>query len=333
MDDKKCTVYSSEKGKSGHTIYKYLRDITSETDYDVNILGIDENALLKKFPKEAFDKNFFFYTESVVNYNPNHLDIIEHDNFRGFITHLSKTCSILWDMYKKPVFKLDLGIFHRTKDEIDFIKKHIKKQCFSRDIKFLSTTTYNDTLDSNFLNRGGAISDILMQRLLDNEYNVRLTHKGQNRFNFSSYYPENLTLIQNYISDREMHDLFLKNSFYLLPSVQVHAASLTMAMSYGLIPVISEGYGFEEYCSDFNSIRCFSYPDSIIVNQGINQDNISFIDYAEIDASFFVKFDELYYDREKLYLFRMNSLGQYISNYSPYMSKIGIENIFKQAIT
>lgn len=326
-------IFTSIPGKKEHSLYRKLEHITKDIDYNINILGVDENCTLLNYPNGSFSKKFFYYTEGVVNFPKQNLPILDNINFCGFISHLKDSCSDLWMKYKKPVYHLNLSANDRC-ENINRVKNKIMEDRFKEQINFVSTSTFQDYTDDNFYNRGGPVIDKIMLNLLTCGYNVKLTHRGANRFSFHHQYPDRLLVLSEYISDYDMDELLFQNCFYFLPSLQVHAASITKAMSFGLIPIVSNGAGLDEYCKKFNSINCFSYSKEIELHKQIPNHIIENINecYDNFEESFFIRFDELYKDRNILATMRLNSLNYYMTNLQEKLHRISIKTILDNAI-
>ncbi|MBI3862014.1 MAG: glycosyltransferase family 4 protein [Planctomycetia bacterium] len=59
-----------------------------------------------------------------------------------------------------------------------------------------------------------------------------------------------VTVLDKFLSAADLERLMLSSHLFLLPSARIHIMSVLQAMSYGLIPVVSDGWGMEEYVAD-----------------------------------------------------------------------------------
>ncbi len=56
-----------------------------------------------------------------------------------------------------------------------------------------------------------------------------------------------VSVLDEFLPSDRMHDLMLWNHIFLLPSARIHIMSVLQAMAYGLVPVVSDGWGMTEY--------------------------------------------------------------------------------------
>ena len=68
-------------------------------------------------------------------------------------------------------------------------------------------------------------------------------------------YPKNVNIIHDYLPKNKLEDIMYGQDVFLLPSKQVHSASLTEAFSFGMPSIVSNGWGMSEFCvDDFNCL-------------------------------------------------------------------------------
>lgn len=287
--------------KKFHPIYNQIRELTKDINASVNILGVDEFCdLISHYDESVFDDKFFYYTEGVVDYPEENLHILNHANFCGFISHMKDSCTKLWHKYRRPVYHVNLSSREYCKSVVvDVIKSRLSgDQC----ITFLSSSTYLDDLDTNFANRGGLEINALMGFLLDSNFNVQLRHRGSQGFKTAKRYGSRIQLVGK-LNNQDFDEFLLSGDFYLLPAKQVHASSLSHALSYGLIPVVSDGWGMDEYCHGFNSLT--------------------------LKESFPEEFLKLYYNRDQLVQMRLNCFNYYMTNLHSDSHRISIKHIIE----
>jgi len=78
---------------------------------------------------------------------------------------------------------------------------------------------------------------------------------------------KNITIIDYFLEENEWKDLKQKCDFYLIPAARVHIVSILDAMSYGMVVIASDGWGFEEIIEN--------YKTGIIIK---GREHISYID-------------------------------------------------------
>ena len=240
--------------KTKHTLYNTINEILSHLslDLDINIIGID-SILSSPFNEsnmpEFIKKPFFLYLEEPQYINTT--ELINHKNFRGFISHIKNACEQLYTKYNKKTYYLPLCM---DRKDISRILDHISTLQNRDSVHLLAWGSWNDLADHNFYNRGGNAIDDLALDLLKNDCKVNLTFKTNKNLKCKSTFPNNVKVITKYLSKEEMDNIFYSADVFLLPSKQVHSMSLLYSMSFGLPCIVSNGWGMSEFCSDLNSI-------------------------------------------------------------------------------
>lgn len=273
--------------KHDHTLYKILRELVKDLNYDFNIIGLD-NPIAGNYDafylnSELYSKPFFFYLEE-----PNcfrNSEILKNKNFLGFISHLKTTCNEMKNNFGVEVNYLELSSKEKNYSKI---VENINSLRTNRPIRFVSWGSWVDHGDNNFFNRGGSESDRLLSELFEH-IDGQLIFRTNKYLNCKSKFPDRVELISRYIDESEMENFCYGADVFLLPAKQVHSVSLTYAMSFGLMLVVSDGWGFEEYCDDSNSVN-----------------------YREIN-----KILNICLNREELIKRRLNSLEKFKSKYTP----------------
>jgi len=59
-----------------------------------------------------------------------------------------------------------------------------------------------------------------------------------------------IAVVDKFLPTRELERLIRSSHIYLLPSARIHIMSLLQSMSYGLVPIVSDGWGMREYVDD-----------------------------------------------------------------------------------
>lgn len=285
--------------KEDHTIYRILREISSGIDYDLNIIGLDEQ--IHGMNQHEFYKNpslyerpFLLYIEEFTAFQKP--DVLNHPHFKGFVTHITDTYNNLYKTYDTQVFHLPLS---SSTKELEKVNKSIDSVISDKPVKLVAWGSWSDVADYNFENRGGSNIDNLMLSLLDNGVDVNLTFKTNNYLNSKQKYPNNINVIPRYLSDSEMDEIFYDCDMFLLPSKQVHSASLTYAMSFGMPCIVSNGWGINEFCNDVNSINIVNLEKIIYVCQ----------------------------NRNSLKLMRENTLSYFFTNHSRESHSVNFKNL------
>ena len=56
-----------------------------------------------------------------------------------------------------------------------------------------------------------------------------------------------VTVLDKFLSASKLEELLLSSHVFLLPSARIHIMSVLQAMAYGLVPIVSDGWGMSEY--------------------------------------------------------------------------------------
>jgi glycosyltransferase involved in cell wall biosynthesis len=59
-----------------------------------------------------------------------------------------------------------------------------------------------------------------------------------------------VTVLDEFLPQQKLDELIGSSHVYLLPSARIHIMSVLQSMSYGLVPIVSDGWGMTEYVDD-----------------------------------------------------------------------------------
>ena len=244
--------------KSDHTLYDIIRRLTKDIDLDINIIGLDdpsEGMMLQYYNTypHFYEKPFFLYLEEYNTFRKP--DVLQHPNFKGFISHIKDTCERLYQDYNSKTFYVPICSADQPQEDI---KRNIES-LNDRSVNLIAWSSWNDIHDYNFENRGGNLIDDLVMRLMEEGCDVRLTMRTRKNIRCKHKYPDRVTVVSNYIEKNEMDKIFSEGDIFLLPSRQTHSISLTYAMSFGMLSIVSDGWGISEFCNKLNSINIDDY--------------------------------------------------------------------------
>jgi len=240
--------------KTSHTLYEMVNNALNilSLDLDVNIIGVD-SVLSSPFNRsrmsEFTKKPFFLYVEEPKFINMP--ELVSHKHFRGFISHIKNTCEQLYKNYNNKTYYLPL---YMDKKDVDRVIDNISSLKNREHVNLIAWGSWNDVRDGNFYNRGGNAIDGLVSDLLQRKCKIHLTFKTNKSLKCKSAFPNNVNIINDYLSKEQMDNMFYNADMFLLPSKQVHSMSLLYSMSFGLPCIVSDGWGMSEFCSDLNSI-------------------------------------------------------------------------------
>jgi len=274
--------------KYSHTLYNILREVSANISYDVNIIGLDDPYSAMNNPfyinNNLYSKPFILYTEEINAFNnPN---IINHKNYLGFVSHIKNTCSTISEKYGFETYHLPLSSKEKKINRLNESFESLLNT--DRPINLVAWGSWQDHNNTNFINRGGNEIDILVNHLLNLGLNINLYIKTSQNLECFKNYPDKVKIINSYLLDDDLDNIFYNCDLFLLPSKQVHSVSLIYSMSFGIPCIVSNGWGFSEFCNEMNTIN-----------------------YLDMD-----KIVDTIRNRNKLFLLRKNTLNYFNINHN-----------------
>jgi hypothetical protein len=250
--------------KKNHTLYEILKSIVKDFDHNINILGLDSPGGINEaiyLNRENFELPFFLYLEEPTTFDgitseeapwsPVDKEVLnlflDNKNFVGFISHIKDTCRLMTERYKKNCYHLPLS---SSDKDLSLIRQRIESLHEGRSVNLFASSSWLDVNDHNFFNRGGIIIDELISRLLSDNVDINLTYKSPRLLSSQNEYPKNTNIFHEYLPKNKLEDVMYRQDIFLLPSRQVHSNSLTEAFSFGMLCVVSAGWGMSEFCVD-----------------------------------------------------------------------------------
>ena len=121
----------------------------------------------------------------------------------------------------------------------------------SQPVRFFFHISWNQDPNGFFL-RGGVSVLECFERLLARNYPVTLALRSalppaiQNRFAPLLAHP-GVEVLDRFMTAEEYVLLLRSSHYFLLPSARLHVVSLMEAMYYGAVPIVSDGWGIQEY--------------------------------------------------------------------------------------
>lgn len=176
--------------------------------------------------------------------------LLKSDNCRAIVTHMASTAEGVKKVFRCPeitakTFHVPMGIacppmFQTHEDE--------------QDVRMLFTNSWHQNPGSFYV-RGGLEVLETFQTLNERFDRLELILRTKLPDDLPEKYKRlvrqsNVKLIDTFLPVDEFNRLKASCHFYLLPAARIHIMSVLQAMSFGQIPVVSNGWGMEEYVKD-----------------------------------------------------------------------------------
>jgi glycosyltransferase involved in cell wall biosynthesis len=176
--------------------------------------------------------------------------LLERPACRGIITHIRATAEGIAKLFQSP------AISRKTTHVPMGVRSPLEYQRHepSPTINLLFTNSWHQAAHSFYL-RGGL--DVLeaFAKLRTAYPELRLTLRTQLPHDLPSRYQAiirdcGVTVLDEFLPQQELEELIVSSHVHLLPSARVHIMSVLQSMSYGLVPIVSDGWGMTEYVDD-----------------------------------------------------------------------------------
>ena len=167
--------------------------------------------------------------------------ILEDSRCKKIICHIKKMSETLPSLLKSDIIKNKIEY-----QKIGIPIKNIKNNNYKNDFNILFTNSFYNSEYSFYL-RGGHILVNVFLKLVQKYPNIKLTLRTSIPKNFNYDYHPNIKIIENFLPENELEELYLDSNIYVLPSCRVHSHSIIQAFSYGLPVISTNGWGVEEF--------------------------------------------------------------------------------------
>ncbi|HUE14697.1 MAG TPA: glycosyltransferase family 4 protein [Planctomycetaceae bacterium] len=176
--------------------------------------------------------------------------LLERPACRGIITHIQSTADGIAKLFQSPAIAqktthIPMGIRCPV---------HYQRHEPSPTVNLLFTNSWHQAAHSFYL-RGGL--DVLeaFAKLRTAYPELRLTLRTKLPPDLSPRYHAiirecGVTVLDEFLPQQKLDELIGSSHVYLLPSARIHIMSVLQSMSYGLVPIVSDGWGMTEYVDD-----------------------------------------------------------------------------------
>lgn len=172
--------------------------------------------------------------------------LLESPRCKGIITHVRSTAESIPRLFRSEALRKKV-----TYAPLGVRLPELETRAPGKDVQLLFTNSWHQNPASFFL-RGGL--DVLEAfRALEKEgCPVRLTLRTKIPDAVASRYQDVLAsprveIISEFMEKSRWHGLLNKADILMLPADRIHVVSVLEAMGFGIVPFVSDGWGFEEY--------------------------------------------------------------------------------------
>ena len=171
------------------------------------------------------------------------ISVMLQENFSYLCSHMHDTIETFYHITKDfPQIKRKFVYLPLASPESQ-IEKEPKK--FEKNINLLFTNSYGGQIP-NFIIRGGNETFNAALHIMEKYHIVTLTSIGPcpliNHPRVRQY--------QGHIEDEVFNQIIDDTHILLIPAMRIHSISLVKALCNGIIPIVSDGWGFDEYIQD-----------------------------------------------------------------------------------
>ncbi len=173
--------------------------------------------------------------------------LLESPNCRGLITHIRGTADGIPKLFQseiitKKTFHIPMGV-----QAPDQWQRHEPSKTF----RLLFTNSWHQSAAGFYL-RGGLDLLEAYALLKPSHPEMKLILRTKLPQNLPARYRRiidtcDVEILDEFLPKDELDALMRSCHAYVLPSARIHIISILQAMSYGLVPVVSDGWGTEEY--------------------------------------------------------------------------------------
>lgn len=178
--------------------------------------------------------------------------MLESPSCLGLLTHVESTRDSIHKLFQSSVIA----------DKTEFIAAPYLPRCEiaereldslrePKELRFFFNNSWHQ-YPTNFYLRGGISILEAFERLLSEDRPVRLILRSRLPKNLDERFAKILKdprveIRDEFMSQEEYISLLRSSHYFLLPSARLHVVSLLESMYYGAVPIVSDGWGLQEY--------------------------------------------------------------------------------------
>ena len=181
--------------------------------------------------------------------------LLESPRCLGILTHVQATASAMAGLFQSA------AIAEKTQDLpmayvplVPVAERDLDALRPASPLQFFFNNSWHQG-DNGFFLRGGISILESFERLLALELPIRLVLRTalppEIRVRFAALLSHpRVEVIDRFMTAEEYIGLLRASHFFLLPSARIHVVSILEAMYYGAVPIVSDGWGIQEYVED-----------------------------------------------------------------------------------
>lgn len=208
-------------------------------------------------------------------------NLFERKEFKGIICHMKQTLESIKQIFNSEIINNKLFYLPLATKSIEEINLNVDPS----NIKLLFTNSFGGT-ENNFPLRGGLEVILAFKNLVDSGFkNITLKIVGSLKLEEDllqwlqqcpqvEIYGSNIVRHnRNMVTDNLLHEIMLDTDIFLIPACRIHSMSVVKAMSYGLVVLGSDGWGFNEFID--KEFCCDGQTNASYIEQGLLKEKYS----------------------------------------------------------
>lgn len=178
--------------------------------------------------------------------------LLESPRCLGILTHVQSTQAGLSKLFQSDAIARKTEFLPVAYVPLAPVaESDLEQKRAARPLRFFFNNSWHQG-SNNFFLRGGVSILECFEQLLARQLPITLVLRSalpaelQNRFAALLAHP-NVEVIDRFLTTEEYVGLLQSSHYFLLPSARIHVVSILEAMYYGAVPLVSDGWGIQEY--------------------------------------------------------------------------------------
>lgn len=181
--------------------------------------------------------------------------LLESPSCLGILTHVEATRDGLVRLFESDAITRKATFLPMTYvPGVPIAEADLDRERATPPLRFFFNNSWHQG-SNNFFLRGGVSVLQCFEQLLARRYPVTLVLRSalpaeiEDRFASLLAHPS-VEVLDRFLTAEEYIGLLRSAHYFLLPSARIHVVSILEAMYYGAVPIVSDGWGIQEYVED-----------------------------------------------------------------------------------